>query len=108
MSRPYEFVPDQKVDVYPPLNKETAQILKDMTSHPGWSIFLSCVKFEADLYKQAALNVGYSPHALEVFRFNQALGQNIDRIPLAVLESMNAVLDNENSFGNLLDQQYLE
>lgn len=108
MTRANEFVPDEKIEVYPPLNKETAQILRDMTSHPGWSIFLNCVKFESDLYRQAALNVEYGPHALEKFRFNQALGQNVERIPKAILESMEAVLDGKNSFGNLLDKQYLD
>jgi hypothetical protein len=109
MSRPFEIQKqetDPDISTYP-LNKETARILLDMTSHPGWSIFLECLEFEAEVYKKAALSTDYGPNALEKFRFNQALAVNIPRIPRAILEAVDAVLDEDNSLDSLYDALHL-
>lgn len=95
------------VKVNYPLNKEQARVLQDMTTHPGWSIFLECLKFEANVYKQAALNTPYGPDAIEKFRFSQGIAQNLERIPAAIIESLNAVLDESNSLSGVYDSLYL-
>lgn len=97
---------DPEISSYP-LNKESARILQDMTAHPGWSIFLNCLQFESDVYAKAALSTAYGPNALEIFRFNQALAVNLPRIPRAILEAANDVLDDENTLDSLYDTLHL-
>lgn len=93
--------PDPEVVNYP-LNKEEAEMLLRLASTPEWGIFIRCIQFEAGMYRQAALNTPYGPNALELFRFNQALANNIGRIPLAVIEAADNIL-NEPNLNDLYD-----
>lgn len=100
-----EFKPQEVGGIYYPLNKEEAQVLLALEGTPAWEIFLRCIKFEAEVYSRAALNVEYGPNALEKFRFNQALAQNLPRIPAAIMEAAKSVT--ETSLDSLYDQLYL-
>lgn len=108
--RQFQVVGDVEVSVPAtyPLNKETAEIFLDMTRHPGWLIFLQCVEYEANLYKDVMLNTGYGPHALEKMRFHQALATNLPRIPRAIIEAANSVLDDGNTLDSIYDALHLE
>lgn len=90
-----------------PLNKQEAEVFIDLTQHPGWEIFVKCMQFEAELYDKANHGLEYGPYALEKFRFNQGLAANLPRIPAAIVEAANIVLDSGNTLDSLYDQQYL-
>lgn len=100
-------LPEQQINSYP-LNKESARILLELTSHPGWSILMSCFAHEAQVYSNAALQVDYGPNALEKFRYNQALAMNIPRIPRAIIEAANDVLDDNKTLDSVYDDLWLD
>lgn len=102
-------LPNPTVDIKEnyPLNKEQASTLLDMTSHPGWSIFMECLRYEESVYIRLMQNLEYGPNALEKFRFYQALANNIGRIPNAVLEVANDVIDDKKSLNSIYDDLYL-
>ena len=94
------------VPVNYPLNKQEAEQLLTMTASPGWAAYIKCMEFEAQVYVNAVLQQSYEPYAMEKIRFNQGLAANLTRIPVAIIESANAVLNNTVSLDSLYDGLY--
>lgn len=92
------------VPVNYPLNKQEAQQLLDMTAQPGWAAYMKCMEFEAGVYTNAVLQQPYEPYAMEKIRFHQGLAANLTRIPVAIIESANAVLNSTVSLDSLYDE----
>ena len=87
-----------------PLNKEEAHQLLSLFESPVFQLYLRCNNFEAQQYAAAALQTTYGPDAIERFRFNQALANNVPRIPYKILEAAQAVIDYVPDFNSLYDQ----
>lgn len=87
-----------------PLNKEEAHQLIALMDSPIFQLYLRCNNFEAQQYAAAALQVPYGPDAIEKYRFNQALANNIPRIPVAILEGAQGVIENVPDFNAIYDQ----
>jgi len=91
-----------------PLNKEEAERLLRLMESPDWQLFERCIRYEAKVYAQQAMFIGYGPLALEKFRFNQALANNLPRIPQAIAEAARTVLDDQQDLNSLYDVLHLD
>lgn len=90
-----------------PLDKEEAERLLRLMEHPDWQLFERCLRYEAQVYAKQAMFIGYGPLALEKFRFNQALANNLPRIPMAIAEAARIVLDEQKDLNSLYDDLHL-
>lgn len=91
-----------------PIDKEQAAQIQQMIAHPGWKHFIECLQFEADIYTNAMLSVPVTdPFYKEKMISNQAVSTNIVRIPAAINEVVETILDEEYGMKSLYDEMYL-
>ena len=84
-----------------PINKDEAENLRQMFSSPAWSSYVKCVLHEVSLHKELALSTAYGPDAIEKFRFNQGIAQNLTRIVSGIVEEVDLLLSDPKTLDEL-------
>lgn len=82
---------------------EEAQAVVLMTQTPGWAVFESMLQRYRQMYLELGVNTPHDAYALEKFRHYQTLAQNVVRIPQAIKEEAEEIIDAVNKQQSLME-----